>query len=515
MKTIKLNKKGFTLIELLAVIVILSIVLVVTIPSVLNSMNNAKTSQLKNASEVFSDWLTKQYNLSNIDANMLSVDPAYNNFVNAYGNFEESYISASENNGPLSNCSNESYAVLSASGIANPEKNIDIENSYVWKGNNKIEVRLSAKEDGSFFTNDGTNFSYSNSNSVILSNKIYGNSIQNGTPTPSTPVEIESVGDLITDTNDANYGKYKISIKVSGKNLFWLKDATNVSATNQIYNCSNQTFEKTITNPVGVTNIISNAAFSNLVYSEQLQSGKTYIWKFHNANLLSTGQYFTLTNADGTTQNWYENTPITLTQNATITGLKQAYRNYSKDEVESFQIQVEEGSTATSYEPYSSPVTINLYLNEPLRKIGDYADYIDFSNEKVIRQIGKYTFKGTENWSVTTGNGKTRAYTTVLKTKADWEKPILCNIYSYQGLSISYPDINKCSLNANVAFLIGIDGTQFGTTQDYKDWVTSNNFDTYYVLLKPTEENIIIPEISGLQSIASINVTTQVPATIE
>ena len=34
------------------------------------------------------------------------------------------------------------------------------------------------------------------------------------TPTPSNPIEIESVGDLITDTNDINYGKYKIPVIV-------------------------------------------------------------------------------------------------------------------------------------------------------------------------------------------------------------------------------------------------------------------------------------------------------------
>lgn len=518
MKTIKLNKKGFTLIELLAVIVILSIVLVVTIPSVLNSMNNAKTSQLKNASEVFSDWLTKQYNLSNIDANMLSVDPAYNNFVNAYGNFEESYINASENNGPLSNCSNESYAVLSASGIANPEKNIDIENSYVWKGNNKIEVRLSAKEDGSFFTNDGTNFSYSNSNSVILSNKIYGNSIQNGTPTPSTPVEIESVGDLITDTNDANYGKYKISIKVSGKNLFWLKDATNVSAINQIYNCSNQTFTKEITNLVGITGIISNTTFSQICYCEPLQSGKTYIWKFHNANLLSTGHYFTLTYEDETTENWYENTPITLTKNATITAIRQAYRDYTKGEIESFQIQVEEGSIATDYEPYSSPVTINLYLNEPLRKIGDYADYIDFAKEKVIRNIKEITFDGSENW-VKYPTANTNTYYIAIPDSINGMSTSLCNRFrnfQYGAWASSVPDgLYSDHSSLNYKYFRTPDNNTITTLEEFKNWLSTHNTILDYTLKKTIEENIIIPEISGLQSIASINVTTQVPATIE
>lgn len=48
--------------------------------------------------------------------------------------------------------------------------------------------------------------------------RIYGNSIQDGTPTPDNPVEIQSVGDLITDTTDSNYGKYKIPIKLTNEN---------------------------------------------------------------------------------------------------------------------------------------------------------------------------------------------------------------------------------------------------------------------------------------------------------
>ena len=48
--------------------------------------------------------------------------------------------------------------------------------------------------------------------------RIYGNSIQDATPTPDNPVEVQSVGDLVTDTTDANYGKHKIPIKLTDEN---------------------------------------------------------------------------------------------------------------------------------------------------------------------------------------------------------------------------------------------------------------------------------------------------------
>lgn len=49
-----------------------------------------------------------------------------------------------------------------------------------------------------------------------LDYKIYGNSIQNGTPSPDNPVEVQSVGDLITEGEYT--GKYEIPVVTSGQN---------------------------------------------------------------------------------------------------------------------------------------------------------------------------------------------------------------------------------------------------------------------------------------------------------
>lgn len=47
------------------------------------------------------------------------------------------------------------------------------------------------------------------------------------------------------------------------------------------------------------------------------------------------------------------------------------------------------------YEPYYKKV-YNIYLDEPLRKVGDYADYVDFKNGKVVRNVGSYIITGDE-----------------------------------------------------------------------------------------------------------------------
>lgn len=55
------------------------------------------------------------------------------------------------------------------------------------------------------------------------------------------------------------------------------------------------------------------------------------------------------------------------------------------------------------FEPYGYKVPIkvneaitNIYLNEPLRKVSDYADYIDYKNKKVVRNVDVLDDSGTQ-----------------------------------------------------------------------------------------------------------------------
>lgn len=51
-----MNRRGFTLIELLAVIVVLGLVLVVTVPSIIGNINNNKISSLHTLSKEYAKW---------------------------------------------------------------------------------------------------------------------------------------------------------------------------------------------------------------------------------------------------------------------------------------------------------------------------------------------------------------------------------------------------------------------------------------------------------------------------
>ena len=153
----KNRKKGFTLIELLTVIVILAIVLIVVIPTVINSISEAKSAQLVNATSTVSDFVSKKQQYLDFG---LGDDSTYSEFISTcYPNgLDHSYTEAMQNDHALSNCQL-SASFLKEAGISDPEKNIDLENSYIWKTNNdKIGVRLTAKEGGAFYVNGRDNY---------------------------------------------------------------------------------------------------------------------------------------------------------------------------------------------------------------------------------------------------------------------------------------------------------------------------------------------------------------------
>ena len=173
-------------------------------------------------------------------------------------------------------------------------------------------------------------------------------------------------------------------------------------------------------------------------------------------------------------------------------------------------------------EKESAVQTVNIVLSEPLRKIGSYADYIDFKNQKLVRNVNNNTFNGTSRYVYAELNRfddySTYGTTPVLRPRnkmfINAEK---CN-YCPQGWRVK----NNFHVGGNYnAFLHMADDVIGVTSEDdtadkrvakVNAWLKSLSPSLYiqYVLETPTETSMELPEIGTFSGNTTIKIKTAV-----
>lgn len=338
----------------------------------------------------------------------------------------------------------------------------------------------------------------------IIDMQVMGNSIQNGTPTPEVPIEIESVGEKSKNL----FNKNKIT---KGKNLNantgGLYDSATRGVSDYIPVCANQTYN--VDFGIGYQNFINqnSTPYSVLYNSDLTFNSQTAITR------TTTGYYFT----------------------SPINGFIRL--NFYID-MEDY-VQLEVGSTVTEYEPYgykipvkvsnnTEEITTNIYLNEPLRKVGDYADYVDFKNQKLYRTIGEYSFKGTEKFAI---SGSTTEMSLVCYTADITPTPKIrskngfCNIGNVGSVDQMGNYDNGFFYNSNPSHFLKIQKSVIPNYSDsltdvekvalFKEYLASlysakTPVNILYELKEPTEETIELPEIATLDGTTIFNVETTI-----
>lgn len=153
-------------------------------------------------------------------------------------------------------------------------------------------------------------------------------------------------------------------------------------------------------------------------------------------------------------------------------------------------IQLELGSTATTYESYQSQsYTIDLGATE-LCKIGDYQDYIYNSGDDwyVHKEVTKIVYDGEgEAWLIT-GDGTMRiALSPDAVRGSSSNNPIM----STQYVSRFSNSINNSIFLSGVESQLGIvDNVNAVGYPEWKSWLNANNLTVYYALGTPTDTKI-------------------------
>ena len=190
-------------------------------------------------------------------------------------------------------------------------------------------------------------------------------------PSPEYPSEIKSVGDLVTDTNDANYGKYKIPIKVTGDNLY---DLSKIS-TGNMYDENG----KIVSNSEIFLSDYMNIDSNNLVIS--------------GINIAKSQQNLRVNFFDD--DKWISQIVILVKSQENFEEIIEVPDNAIKM---NFSFALSNASSKGNINVKSLNIT-NIYLIEPLRKIGEYSDYIDFKSGKIIRNVKVNDNTGTKTIS--------------------------------------------------------------------------------------------------------------------
>lgn len=134
----RLNKKGFTLVELLAVIIILAIVVGITIPAVLTTVNSTRDKAFQTAADAAADWFERQYQAYQVgNETIVAVDPAFTAVC------------------VTRNCVNTEQTLTDAAIIAAGLKSSDIQaasSKIIIKSNGRACITLTGTQSGAYQT---------------------------------------------------------------------------------------------------------------------------------------------------------------------------------------------------------------------------------------------------------------------------------------------------------------------------------------------------------------------------
>ena len=250
---------------------------------------------------------------------------------------------------------------------------------------------------------------------------------------------------------------------------------------------------------------MSNGKLSD--YCPNLQVGKTYIL---SATTTGLGKKIYLGTSKFT---WKFDATRTITEQDLDSPVYFYANDKSGDSsiITISNIQIEEGTSKTDYEPYYEETT-NIYLDEPLRKIDNYGDYIDFKSGKVVRNIKEVKFTGSENW-------KFGSYPPTGGYQINIDRAYFANMTT---------DV-KYTLNTHFKTTSGLNGSTIGscynvfpktslnisTIDDFKTWLKNNNMILNYAMTTPIEETISLPNID-LNKVKYIDIESDTnPSNIE
>ena len=210
--------------------------------------------------------------------------------------------------------------------------------------------------------------------------------------------------------------------------------------------------------------------------------------------------YFSFDNLEHTMLNGNDsNRTKTFTVNKETT--YKSYFMYIEDNTtfnnETFKVMVEQGTKATSYEPYIEPNQVTFDLGqEKLRSVGDVKDELvvdlDTGDYYKVENVGEVVLDGNENWDLQSINENGIANFNYATGNNDYlvNFQIMCDIFKSQNTSIKQTKNNGIFMQYGNSLYIRIEQEKASTVEMFKQWLSTNNTIVDYPLQTPTTKKL-------------------------
>lgn len=312
-------------------------------------------------------------------------------------------------------------------------------------------------------------------NAPLQQLKVFGKTTQDGTPTPTAPKELKSVGDS---------GSFEVGV-YGGKNLMPV-----------IQNSAVNIFTP-LADGIKISGTTTGAFAQNISQVTQkftLGKGKYKLVCFANGSLGGASIYLCLRVGASTnyTQALANGGVVEFEVTETTSFLPFIYIQQSGVTVDCtvYGMVTTINADTTTYEPFKNKQTLTMPYT--LRSVGEVKDEIDFNRGVLIQRCGARVFTGAESWTWNSGNKQF-----VHNPMIDWARgQSICSHYT------SEMDKDYSAFISGSKLYVNIQDPRFdGDISAFKEWLTSNNFTLIYALVTPQEIALSETELNAYRQL--------------
>lgn len=301
-------------------------------------------------------------------------------------------------------------------------------------------------------------------------------------PSPDYPQEINSVGALNPAT-----GKYEVKVKAHGKNLFDIKKALVGSFdSNGDFKVNNTTKKFYDFNFKENTQYTLSATVKQTVEGGNIRFRIKYTDGTENDKVLFNSDTLT-----------YFSLQHTTLVEKTVEGIYVTYGSTGDVLIKDGKLQIEEGSTATTYEPYRSSLA-TIELDSPRYEgdrifLEDGDVWVEREDAVVEFGAGASFIKGSVD-----RDGVFNVARRINEALPE-SNPMCTHFYAY-AFGNEWIKKNNIMISASCNCNIVLDKNEFADASAFNNWIASNPIKVVYKLAEPTKEKLSQSAIYGLRS---------------